>query len=46
MKNCTPKLNAEGDPNRWLSGKGTPCKKLADKKPKGEMTAYDKLLRA
>ena len=46
MKNCAPNLNAEGDPNKWLSDKGPPWKKLSDEKPKDEMTAYDKLLRA
>jgi glycerol transport system substrate-binding protein len=46
MRNCPPKLNAKGDPNKWLSDKGAPWKKLANEKPKGETIAYDKLLQA
>jgi len=46
MKNCSPKLNAKGDPNKWLSDTGAPWKKLANEKPKGETIAYDKLLQA
>ncbi|WP_026075637.1 ABC transporter substrate-binding protein [Noviherbaspirillum massiliense] len=46
MKNCAPKLNAKGDPNKWLSDKGAPWTKLANEKPKGETIAYDKLLQA
>jgi glycerol transport system substrate-binding protein len=44
MKNCPPKLNAKGDPNKFLSDSGAPWKKLANEKPKGETIAYDKLL--
>ncbi|MGB7481762.1 MAG: ABC transporter substrate-binding protein [Burkholderiaceae bacterium] len=46
MKHCAPKLNPKGDPNKWLSDRGAPWKKLADEKPKGETIAYDKLLQA
>ena len=46
MKNCSPKLNPKGDPNKWLSDNGAPWKKLANEKPKGETIAYDKLLQA
>ncbi|MEN3291030.1 MAG: glycerol transport system substrate-binding protein [Burkholderiales bacterium] len=46
MKNCAPKLNAKGDPNKFLSDTGAPWKKLANEKPKGETIAYDKLLQA
>ena len=30
MANCPPKLNPTGDPNRYLSDKGAPWKKLAN----------------
>jgi glycerol transport system substrate-binding protein len=46
MRNCAPKLNKKQDPNKWLSDKGAPWKKLANEKPKGETIAYDKLLQA
>jgi glycerol transport system substrate-binding protein len=46
MKNCGPKLNAKGDPNKWLSDTGAPWKKLANEKPKGETIRYDILLQA
>jgi glycerol transport system substrate-binding protein len=46
MAKCPPKLNAKGDPNKWLSDKSAPWKKLANEKPKGETIAYDKLLQA
>ncbi|RJF97728.1 ABC transporter substrate-binding protein [Noviherbaspirillum saxi] len=46
MKACAPKLNAKGDPNKYLSDTGAPWKKLAEEKPKGETIAYDKLLQA
>ena len=46
MANCPPKLNPKGDPNKWLSDKGAPWKKLANEKPKGETIAYDALLNA
>jgi glycerol transport system substrate-binding protein len=46
MANCPPKLNAKGDPNKWLSSDQAPWKKLANEKPKGETVAYDKLLTA
>ena len=44
MKNCPPKLNAEGDAAEWLSKEGAPKPKLANEKPKGETVAYEKLL--
>ena len=40
------KLNAKGDPNKWLSDQQAPWKKLANEKPKGETIAYDTLLQA
>ncbi|MBC7500223.1 MAG: carbohydrate ABC transporter substrate-binding protein [Herminiimonas sp.] len=46
MANCAPKLNAKGDPNKYLSDTSAPWKKLANEKPKGETIAYDKLLQA
>ncbi len=46
MANCPPKLNPKGDPNKYLSDKGAPWKKLANEKPKGETIAYDTLLSA
>ncbi|AOS80798.1 MULTISPECIES: ABC transporter substrate-binding protein [Hydrogenophaga] len=46
MERCAPKLNAKGDPNKWLSDKAAPWKKLANEKPKGETIAYDQLLNA
>ncbi|MGJ7492502.1 ABC transporter substrate-binding protein [Variovorax sp. ZT4R33] len=46
MAHCAPKLNAKGDPNKWLSDKNAPWKKLANEKPKGETIDYNKLLTA
>ena len=46
MANCPPKLNPKGDPNKYLSDKGAPWKKLANEKPKGETISYDTLLSA
>ena len=46
MKNCAPKLNAKGDPGKYLSENAAPWKKLANEKPKGETIAYEKLLQA
>ncbi|WP_394787955.1 ABC transporter substrate-binding protein [Rhodoferax sp.] len=46
MANCAPKLNAKGDPNKYLSDAHAPWKKLANEKPKGETIAYDTLLNA
>jgi glycerol transport system substrate-binding protein len=46
MAHCPPKLNPKGDPNKYLSDKGAPWKKLANEKPKGETIAYEKLLSA
>jgi glycerol transport system substrate-binding protein len=46
MANCPPKLNAKGDPAKYLSDKAAPWKKLANEKPKGETIAYDTLLTA
>nr|MCU0925957.1 carbohydrate ABC transporter substrate-binding protein [Hydrogenophaga sp.] len=46
MANCPPKLNAKGDPAKYLSDAAAPWKKLANEKPKGETIAYDTLLTA
>jgi glycerol transport system substrate-binding protein len=46
MAHCAPKLNAKGDPNKWLSDKNAPWKKLANEKPRGETIEYSKLLTA
>ena len=46
MARCAPKLNPKSDPNKWLSDKSAPWKKLANEKPKGETIAYDTLLNA
>ena len=46
MAHCAPKLNPKGAPEKWLSDKGAPWKKLANEKPKGETIAYDTLLNA
>ena len=46
MAKCAPKLNPKGDPNKWLSDKAAPWKKLANEKPKGETIDYEKLLAA
>ena len=46
MARCAPKLNAKGDPKKYLSDKGAPWAKLANEKPKGETIAYDTLLNA
>jgi glycerol transport system substrate-binding protein len=46
MERCPPKLNPKGDPNKYLSDKAAPWKKLANEKPKGETIAYDQLLNA
>jgi glycerol transport system substrate-binding protein len=46
MKNCPPKLNPKGDPNKYLSDSAAPWKKLGNEKPKGETIPYDKLLQA
>ena len=46
MANCAPKMNAKGDPAKYLSDTGAPWKKLANEKPKGETIAYDTLLDA
>jgi glycerol transport system substrate-binding protein len=46
MAHCAPKLNAKGDPNKWLSDKNAPWKKLANEKPKGETIEYSKMLAA
>jgi glycerol transport system substrate-binding protein len=43
---CAPKLNPKGDPNKYLTDKAAPWKKLANEKPKGETIAYDQLLNA
>ena len=46
MAQCAPKLNAKGDPNKWLSDQHAPWKKLGNEKPKGETVAYEQLLEA
>ena len=46
MKVCPPKLNPKTDPNKYLSDKGAPWKKLENEKPKGETIAYEKLMQA
>jgi len=46
MKICTPKLNPKVDPEKYLSNRGAPWKKLANEKPKGETITYEKLLKA
>jgi glycerol transport system substrate-binding protein len=46
MAKCTPKLNPKGSPDKWLSDKGAPWKKLENEKPKGETIAYETLLNA
>ena len=46
MAHCAPKLNPKGSPDKWLSDKGAPWKKLANEKPKCETIAYDTLLNA
>ncbi|WP_422845126.1 ABC transporter substrate-binding protein [Acidovorax sp. M2(2025)] len=46
MAHCAPKLNKKEDPNKWLSDKQAPWKKLANEKPKGETIDYNKLLQA
>lgn len=46
MKVCPPKLNPKADPNKYLSDKGAPWKKLDNEKPKGETIAYETLMQA
>jgi glycerol transport system substrate-binding protein len=46
MAHCAPKLNKKESPEKWLSDKGAPWKKLANEKPKGETIAYETLLNA
>jgi glycerol transport system substrate-binding protein len=46
MKLCAPQLNPKSTPEKYLSDKGAPWKKLANEKPKGETIAYEKLLLA
>ena len=46
MAHCAPKLNAKGDPAKWLSDQHAPWKKLANEKPKGETINYNTLLQA
>jgi glycerol transport system substrate-binding protein len=43
---CGPKLNPKVDPNEWLNKPGSPKKKLANEKPKGQTVDYDKLIEA
>jgi glycerol transport system substrate-binding protein len=42
----TGEKTPKGDPEKYLSDKGAPWKKLANEKPKGETIAYDTLLNA
>jgi glycerol transport system substrate-binding protein len=45
MAKCAPKLNAKGDPNKYLSDQARAVEaKLANEKPKGETIDYNKLL--
>ena len=46
MARCAPKMNAKGDPSKFLTDKAAPWKKLDNEKPKGETIAYDALLNA
>ncbi len=46
MSQCAPKLNPKSDPEKWLSDKEAPWKKLANESPKGETVAYDALVSA
>jgi len=46
MARCAPKLNPKGDPNKWLSDKAAPWKKLDNEKVKGETIDYNALLSA
>ena len=46
MAKCAPKLNPKSSPDKWLSDKAAPWKKLANEKVKGETIAYDQLLNA
>lgn len=46
MTHCAPKLNPKGSPNKYLSDKAAPWKKLANEKPQGETIAYETLLNA
>lgn len=46
MARCAPKLNPKADPNKYLSDKAAPWKKLANEKPRGQTIAYDQLLNA
>jgi glycerol transport system substrate-binding protein len=46
MAHCAPKLNPKSSPDKWLSDKGAPWKKLANEKPQGQTINYDKLVGA
>jgi glycerol transport system substrate-binding protein len=46
MAKCAPKMAKKESPDKWLSDKSAPWKKLANEKPKGETIAYDALLSA
>ena len=46
MAKCAPKMNPKSAPEKWLSDKAAPWKKLANEKPKGETIAYETLLNA
>ena len=42
---CGPRLNAAGDPAKWLSPDHAPWAKLDNEKPQGETIAYDELVK-
>ncbi len=42
---CGPRLNEERDEAYWLNKPGSPKKKLANEKPRGETIAYDELVK-
>ena len=46
MAQCPPRLNAKGDPKKWLDDNAAPRKQLVNEKPRGETVNYDKLLQA
>ena len=46
MERCAPKLNAEVDPQEWLSKSGSPKAKLDNEKPQGSTVPYAQLLQA
>jgi glycerol transport system substrate-binding protein len=44
MPRCAPRLNPKTNPNNYLSDTGSPWKKLANERPKGETIDYDVLI--